>query len=195
MRLPRHKWTRLALLLIGVLAALALTACNSVANTPQSVINPFSPAAARDGQSLLSSSFGLRSLFLFLSRACWSFLSFAINAARRTNSPEQYHGNTRLEITWTIIPALILAGRLCADDPRHGIRRSDEPARARHARSPSQDINGGGKFNTTTANNTASELHMPTGQVMNIALDLGQCHPQFLGSRASWARPIPFRAR
>jgi cytochrome c oxidase subunit 2 len=98
-------------LTLGALAIVALTvlaACGPEVDKPYSTTSPASPTAD-DIHSLYKLVFWL-SLVVFVG------VQFAIvytamrfrrtrNASRR---PAQIHGNTRLEITWTVIPAVIL---------------------------------------------------------------------------------------
>ena len=88
-------------------------------------------------------------------------------------APKQVHGNTVLEVSWTIIPALILAVDGGADRRDHLL---DLAKRARRARtsctSPSARGSGGGSSPTTTDNIiTANELHIPVGAPVSLTLE------------------------
>jgi len=96
---------------LGALAIVALTvlaACGPEVDKPYSTTSPASPAAD-DIQSLYILVFWL-ALIVFVG------VQFAIVYTalrfRRTRTakkrPAQIHGNTRLEITWTVIPSVVL---------------------------------------------------------------------------------------
>jgi len=107
---PRRK-TGGRLLTLGTLAMISLivlTACGPEVNKPYSHISPASPVA-EDIQSLYK-------LVFWLALAVFIGVQFAIVYTalrfRRTRDsatrPPQVHGNRRLEIIWTIIPAVVL---------------------------------------------------------------------------------------
>lgn len=93
--------------LIAVLATVAISGCTQTISGPNSIFRPESDFAS-----------DLAGLFIFITII--AAVVFAIVAAamvyvliryrrRRGDSiPRQVHGNTKLEIAWTIVPALIL---------------------------------------------------------------------------------------
>ena len=104
-------WVLRRVLTLGALAVVALTilaACGPEVDKPYSTTSPASPTA-EDIQSLYKLVFWL-ALIVFVG------VQFAIVYTalrfRRTRTakrrPAQIHGNTRLEITWTVIPAVVL---------------------------------------------------------------------------------------
>ena len=139
------KKSRLLAVLVASLT-LFLAGCATYSSPGHPLAN--SPAAARDRGSLSTSSFGSRSSFLYWSKGSSSILCCVYNAAAQDEHPEQYHGNTRLEITWTLIPALtflVVFGLTI---------RTIETARPDAAPAEGTPIivaviNGGGKFSTT----------------------------------------------
>jgi cytochrome c oxidase subunit 2 len=93
---------------LAMIAMLVLSACGPNVEKPYSTISPASPTAD-DVQSLYELVFWL-ALIVFIGvqlAIVYSALRF-----RRTKSggrrPPQVHGNKRLEIIWTIIPAVVL---------------------------------------------------------------------------------------
>jgi cytochrome c oxidase subunit II len=101
-------------------AALAVLACVALAVVPAALAGPggISPPDAKT-----SSGEAINQLYWFVFAICalvfvlveTALVLFVIRfRRRRTTSPEvegpQIHGNTRLEIIWTLIPALILVG-------------------------------------------------------------------------------------
>lgn len=95
-----------SLLLLAVLALL-LAACGSA---PQSVLDPKGPAAEQP--DVLFRYVLLIALAVFV--VVQALIIYAVVKYRDKGDdgplPEQVHGNTRLELLWTIIPAVILAG-------------------------------------------------------------------------------------
>ena len=94
----------LSLLAVVVVLGLLLAGCG--ANQPYSTIDPKSDRAA-DIQGLYRIIFwGALIVFIGVQAA----IVYVVLRFRRRNEdrPEQVHGNTRLEMAWTIIPAVIL---------------------------------------------------------------------------------------
>ena len=113
--------TRLARRLVRILPVaalgLVLTACSN--DEPQNFLYP-AGKPAREIDQLQKPVFGIAIFVFFLVQGL--IVYSVIRFRRRPDDeefPEQVHGNTRLEIGWTIIPALVLlaVGRL--HHPRH----------------------------------------------------------------------------
>ena len=89
------------------MAVLALAACSG--SGPQSALTPEGPIA-RDIDELWDLVFSLAVVVFVLVMAV--FVVSIVRFRERKDSPReprQVHGNTPLEISWTIIPAVILA--------------------------------------------------------------------------------------
>jgi cytochrome c oxidase subunit 2 len=99
------------LLTLGTLATitvLVLTACGPEVSKPYSTTSPASPTAD-DVQSLYKLVFWL-ALVVFVG-VQFAIVYTALRFRRTKNSatrPPQVHGNKRLEIIWTIVPAVVL---------------------------------------------------------------------------------------
>ncbi len=160
------KWVRLLAVLISSLAVLALAGCS----TPQSILGAYSPASSETA-SLFYIVFVVAVLIFILVEGLLVF--FVIRYQRRSadEHPEQVHGNTRLEVTWTLVPALILVvvfaltiRTMAQAGP------TDPPAKGMPIKVVGHqwwweiDYNDGKVL-------TASELHIPTGQVVNVSLE------------------------
>jgi cytochrome c oxidase subunit 2 len=94
--------------MLGMVAMLLLTACGPDVAKPYSHISPESPTGD-DIQSLYKLVFWL-ALFVFIGvqfAIVYSALRFRRNKPG-PNRPPQVHGNSRLEIAWTVIPAVVL---------------------------------------------------------------------------------------
>ena len=92
--------------LMGALAAL-LTGCNIVTpNHPQSTFDTLGPVAAN--QLFIFWVIFWAGVVVFV--AVEGALIYMVFKFKRRNNrdPEQTHGNTRLEITWTIVPVIVL---------------------------------------------------------------------------------------
>ncbi len=97
-------WRRLAA--PTALLALLLTACSD--ELPQNALDPQGPVA-RQVHSLAMPVFVIAGLVFVLVEA---LLVYAIVKFRRRSedeAPVQVHGNVKAELTWTIIPAVVLA--------------------------------------------------------------------------------------
>jgi cytochrome c oxidase subunit II len=107
---PRRR-TRLPLLAVGALGLL-LAACGDVeTQTQQSALHPAGPYA-QDPHDLITIVAIIAAVVFVLVHVLIiaSILRFRQRKDDDGSLPVQVHGNTRLEIFWTVIPALILAG-------------------------------------------------------------------------------------
>ena len=105
---PSARPTRPKLVRTGLLAALAvlLAACSG----PQSVLDPEGPYAAKP-DDLFMIVFWIAVVVFVLVQGLIIYTAVRYRAKPGDDSlPVQTHGNTRLEIFWTVVPALILAG-------------------------------------------------------------------------------------
>jgi cytochrome c oxidase subunit 2 len=103
-RVDRRKF----LLLGGILLLIALVATGCSEKYPQSALSPIGKTAQAD-DNLWNVVFGIAVVIFFLVEGV---LVFALIKFRQRpgREPAQFHGNTKLEVILTIIPALILAG-------------------------------------------------------------------------------------
>ncbi len=93
---------------LATIAVLVLTACGPEVSKPYSTTSPASPTAG-DIQSLYKLVFWL-ALIVFIG-VQFAIVYTALRYRRTKDSPTrppQVHGNKRLEIMWTIIPAVVL---------------------------------------------------------------------------------------
>jgi cytochrome c oxidase subunit 2 len=100
----RTRWT-----LAALLAAMAvLTSGCATGELPQDVLGPEGPVA-RKLDRLWDPVFGIAVVIFFLVEFLVVFVVIRYRAKGDDDAPKQIHGNTRLELAWTIAPALILA--------------------------------------------------------------------------------------
>ncbi len=94
------------MLLLGL--ALVLAACGEA---PQSAMDPAGRFAQGPHDLVIPVLFIALVVFILVQGLIiYSVIKFRIRADDDGSLPKQVHGNTRLEIVWTVIPALILAG-------------------------------------------------------------------------------------
>ncbi len=159
----RTRWI-LALLGLAVLAS----AC--VSNAQQDSLNPQGPYAQRSYDLLVPVFWVATGIFVVVEGL---LVFFAIRYRRRkgrsAGMPPQIHGNNRLEIAWTILPALILAGVAVptvttifdlAREPEGDVLEVNVLAHQWwwEFDYPAEGIN------------TANELHIPTGEPVRLTL-------------------------
>ena len=101
----RHK-TRL---LLG-LAALLLVAAACAPNATQSALDPQGQYARKSYDLFIPVFWVATTIFVIVEGLLLFFAVKYRHRKGRDRPPAQIHGNTRLEIAWTIVPALILAG-------------------------------------------------------------------------------------
>ncbi|HEU4354501.1 MAG TPA: cytochrome c oxidase subunit II, partial [Actinomycetota bacterium] len=96
---------------VWALVALAVTASACVTNASQDSLNPQGPYADKIYDLFVPVFWIAVAVFVLVEGL---LVLFVIRYRRRKNRPAQMpaqiHGNNRLEIAWTILPALILAG-------------------------------------------------------------------------------------
>ena len=105
---PSARPTHRKLVRTGLLAALAvlLVGCSG----PQSYLDPEGPYAAKP-DDLFMITFWIAVVVFVLVQGLIIYTAVKYRAKEGDDSlPVQTHGNTRLEIFWTVVPALILAG-------------------------------------------------------------------------------------
>ena len=102
----RHRWSRLVPMLALVGVVVLLSGCGSEVVQPYSHITP-QTEKANDIQTLYKITFWA-ALIVFVGVQA-AILYTALRFRRRNEDrPEQVHGSRKLEIAWTIIPAVIL---------------------------------------------------------------------------------------
>lgn len=167
MRLFWAKSSRLFAILIISLTFFALTGCASY--LPQDILAPQSPAAQTTADLFM--------LLFWISVAIFVLVEgllvyFVIRYQRRAKDehPEQYHGNTRLEVTWTVIPALILAVVFALTIQTMGqVGPTVAPAEGLKVEVFGKQWWWGMSYEGGKVV-TANEMHIPAGQVANVTL-------------------------
>ena len=91
--------------LVGAFAVLAV-ACGDP-DAPQDVLAPEGPVA-KQLDDLWNPVFAIAAVIFVLVQGLVLVSAFRFRARRDDESPPQIHGNARLELTWTLIPAAIL---------------------------------------------------------------------------------------
>ncbi len=160
--------SRLLAVLVTSLSFIALTGCSSY--IPQNILAPFSPAA-EETASLFYFIFWIAVVIFIGVEGMLVFFVLRYQRRAQDEHPEQYHGNTRLEITWTIIPALILVVVFAFTIRTMGQTGPTSPP---GKGIPIKVIGHQWWWEIQYEDGkvlTASELHMPTNTVMNIVLN------------------------
>ena len=92
------------------LVALALVAAACAPNATQSTLEPKGPYAQQSYDLFVPVFWVAVVIFIIVEGLLVVFLFRYRHRKNQTRIPPQVHGNTRLEIAWTILPTLILAG-------------------------------------------------------------------------------------
>jgi cytochrome c oxidase subunit 2 len=105
----RARRSTVAKVTLGLGAVFLLAACGDV--SPQSALDPAGPYA-QGPHDLIRWVFAIALLVFILVQGLivYSIVKFRRRDDDDGSLPVQVHGNTRLEIAWTVVPALILAG-------------------------------------------------------------------------------------
>jgi len=170
--------------LLLVAAALATAGCSG--NYPQSALHPLGDFS-RLTDELFMTTVKWAALVFVLVEGALLYAMFRFRGRPGDAEPEQIHGNTTVEIVWTIIPALILA-MIAVPTVKAIFKTNAIPGKDAltievvghqwwwEFRYP--------EYNITTAN----ELHIPVGRTVSLRMGSGDViHsfwvPQFAGKR------------
>ena len=156
---------RRARVALAVLPLLLLSACAK--NAPQSTLKPKGPVA-RTIDHLINPVFVVAALVFVLVEGLAVYL--VIKYKHRDDAPEpvQIHGNTRLEITWTAIPAAILLA-ISIPTIRTIFDLSHKPKDAINVTIIGHQFWWEMRY-TDYGFSTANELHMPVGRPVELTL-------------------------
>ena len=100
-RSRRALWTGLTIL------AFTTAACST--NAPQDTLKPEGPVA-QQADNLFKPVFWIAAAIFVLVEFMVLYFSWRFRRRSDADAPKQIHGNKRLEIFWTILPAVLLAG-------------------------------------------------------------------------------------
>ncbi len=168
-RLIPSKFLKLALLVPALAATFIIAACSP--QHPQSTFGYAGPVARDQGDLFLFIFWIAVFVFIVVEGA---IIYAAIRYRRRDNDkiPKQVHGNTKLEITWTVVPSIVIA--IIAVPTIIGIWEQQRGAPTDQGdileveaighrwwfefRYPNQEVV------------TANEMHVPVGRPVNIKL-------------------------
>jgi cytochrome c oxidase subunit II len=106
---PHARRSRRTSLLLGVLgtAAVVLAACG---DAEQNALDPAGPFAQAPHDLIIPVAWVALAVFIFVQGLIiFSVIRFRTRKDDDGSLPKQIHGNTRAEIVWTVIPAVILA--------------------------------------------------------------------------------------
>lgn len=157
--------------LLGVPILLALGACAT--DAPLDSLNPKGPEADAI-QNLVVPVFAIAAVVFVLVEFGVLFLAIKFRRRKDDDSlPVQHHGNFKLEIGWTILPALVLAG-VGAASVFTLFDLADTPADAQEVTVIGQqwwweyryDVDGDGEDDIITAN----DLVIPVGQPIALTI-------------------------
>ena len=150
----------LALLLLVLFPACA-------ENAPQDALDPAGDVA-RSADQLWDITFGIAAVVFFVVEAA---LIYTVVKFRRRPGREaaQFHGNTRVEVILTVVPALILAG-IAVPTVQRIFTLSEEPEGALQVKLVGHRFWWEYQY-TGAGVVTANELHIPTGRPVFINLE------------------------
>jgi len=157
----RRRWPVVAL-------AAAMTVLLAACHTPQSVLNPQGPEAAKVNR-LFTYVWPIAILVLIVVEGLIIIAIVRFRNRPGQGEPSQIHGNTVLEIGWTALPAVVLAVLLV---PTIGtlFSLSREPKGALPVRVVGHQWWWEYQYPTLNIV-TANELHIPTKQPIRLTLD------------------------
>ena len=110
-RISRWQWPRVRVTTVALGLAVLATACGGGEDLPQNTLDPAGPLARKiDSLWNLVLVIAIIVFVLVQGALIVSIVKFREKKGAEERKIRQTHGNTRLEIIWTIIPALLLAG-------------------------------------------------------------------------------------
>jgi cytochrome c oxidase subunit 2 len=165
MRVHKRRWG--PGLVLPAVALLALVVAGCAKNAPQDTLDPEGPAA-RTIDNLIEPVFIVAGVIFVLVEVL--VVAFTIRYRQRRDSPDpvQIEGNTRLELFWTVVPALIL---FCVAIPTLAtiFKLAKEPKNALAVTVVGHQFWWEYQYNDFGIV-TANELHIPAGQPVEISL-------------------------
>ncbi|MBW3611699.1 MAG: cytochrome c oxidase subunit II [Actinobacteria bacterium] len=162
--------------LLTLVLALATAGCAS--NAPQDSLDPAGPFAETIDNLFMPVVWVAVAVFILVEGA---IVYFVVRYRRRTGDddddmPVQFHGSTKLEITWTILPALVL-GLIAVFTIPVIFELNAKPAGALEVDVTGQKFwwgytyrGGQPAFGVNEDIVTANELHIPAGQPVYLTL-------------------------
>ncbi|MFN0092951.1 MAG: cytochrome c oxidase subunit II [Acidimicrobiales bacterium] len=175
---PRRPRCRSRLVALVLWAALAILLAGCAQDAPLDTLKPKGPAA-RDIDNLSTPVFVVAGVVFVIVN--FGVLYIAVKFRRRPGDeefPEQIHGNTKLELGWTIAPGVVLLAIAVAtvatlfkladtpDDTALTVRVEGQQWWWRYI----YDTNGNGEYGDKGDVITANELVMPAGQPVALKI-------------------------
>jgi cytochrome c oxidase subunit 2 len=166
-----RRWKRFGPLTVVVTLVLFLTACAS--DAPQDTLEPKGPIS-RDINNLVGPVFLVAAVVFVFVEVGVLYLVFRFRRRRDDDDlPAQTHGNTKLEIGWTVLPAAILGvvalgtvSTLFSINDKESDGVTVEVVGHQWWWGFKYDTNGDGEPDITTAN----DLVIPAGQNVELAI-------------------------
>ena len=166
-----RRWKRFGPLTLVVTLVLFLTACAS--DAPQDTLEPKGPIS-RDINNLVGPVFLVAAVVFVFVEVGVLYLVFRFRRRRDDDDlPAQTHGNTKLEIGWTVLPAAILGvvalgtvSTLFSINDKESDGVTVEVVGHQWWWGFKYDTNGDGEPDVTTAN----DLVIPAGQNVELAI-------------------------
>ena len=154
---------------------------------PQTALRPIADFG-RIGDDIQTTTFKWAVVVFVLVEGALLYAIFRFRGKPGDPEPAQIHGNTTVEIIWTIIPALILAA-IAVPTVRGIFQTNATPDRAMRSRSEVIGHQWWWEFRYPTLNlTTANELHVPVGQTISLRMETADVvhsfwNPRFAGKR------------
>lgn len=182
----------------GALVALMLLASGCAANAPQDTLDPAGPYAEKIDNLFIPVVWVAVVVFILVE----GLIVFAVVRWRRRDDsdddemPVQLHGSTKLEIGWTILPALVL-GLISVFTIPVIFDLNEKPEGALEVSVTGQKYwwgyeYGAGQddFGINTGIVTANELHIPAGQPVYLTLTSKDVIHSFWAPRLNGKRDV-----
>lgn len=151
----------------AILAGLALVMSACARNAPQDYLEPAGPEA-RMLDRLWDPVFLVAAVMFVIVEGLILLVVLRYRARSDDEAPVQVHGNAKMEIGWTIVPALLMAfvgvGTLATI-----FKLSDDPERG-HLEVKVVGHQFWWEFEYPEGFRTANELHIPTGRDVNLVM-------------------------
>ena len=179
----------------GILAAVGLLVAGCADNAPQDTLDPAGPSARTIDNLFTPVLWIAVAVFVLVQGLIVGFIiKYRQKKGDEESLPGQIHGNTRLEVSWTILPAVVLAGVAVFTVPVI-FELNEKPDSGIEVAVEGQQFWWSYRYDaaagaTVRPFETANELHIPAGEPVYLTLTSNDVIHSFWAPRLNGKRDV-----